>query len=89
MFEAIVENDDIKLERTKHLILTTLYKSPYSIYEKNLLIDVVSEEYFNDYQELIRKDISNLEQTISANAKAIGSRITEIVTLLESASKSK
>jgi hypothetical protein len=89
MYEAVVENDDVKLNKARHLILTTLYKSPYSIYEKNLLIDVVSEEYFTDYQELIRENINNLEKTIDANSETISSRITEIVTLLESASKGR
>jgi len=89
MYEATVENDDVKLRNARHLILSTLYKSSYSIYERNLLIDVVSEEYFNDYQELIRKDIENMKQAIEANSEAISGRITEIVTLLESATKAR
>lgn len=89
LYEAKVKDDDVKLKESRHLILKALYKSPYSIYERDLLIDVVVEEYFNDYQELVRKDIGSLEQTIRSNSKTINSRITEIVSLLESAAKGK
>lgn len=89
MYEATVKNEDVKVKNAKHLILSTLYKSPYSIYERNLLIDVVSEEYFDTYQELVRKDIDSIKHTIEEKSETISSRITEIVTLLESAAKTK
>lgn len=83
-----MENDGISLKRKKHLILATLYKSPCSIHEKNLLIDVVSEEY-GEFQDAIRRDIKSIAQTIDKNAEAISDRIAEIVTLLESANRNK
>jgi len=89
LFEAIVgENDDIRLNPTKHLILSNLYKSPYSIYEKNVLIDIVSEDYFVEYEKLVQKDIENLKRTIKRKTNTVSRRITEIVTLLESTYKS-
>jgi hypothetical protein len=85
LFEAQVgESDKIDLSPTKHLILTNLYKSPYAIYEKNVLIDVVSEDYFNEYQKLIQKDIQNLKRTIKNKTNTISRRITDTITLLES-----
>jgi hypothetical protein len=89
LYEAEVEGEDVKLKPTKHLVLRTLYKSPYTVYEKNLLIDVVSEQYFEEYQKLICDDIANLEQTISSRADDINTRVTEIVSLLESAHKER
>lgn len=59
----------------------------YSIYEKGLLVDIVSEEYFNDYQELIRKDIFCVEKTVRKKSDIISSRITEMMSLLESIRK--
>jgi DNA-binding response OmpR family regulator len=89
MYEAIVRGDEMKLKESKHIILKSLYKSPHSIYERSILIDVVSEEYFDSYQELVRNDISALEQAIHEDSKLISGRITEIVSLLESATKGK
>jgi hypothetical protein len=88
LFEAEVkENDEIILNPAKHLVLSNLYRSPYAIYEKNVLIDIVSEDYFVDYQKLVQEDIENLKRTIQSKAKTINRRITEIVTLLESVHK--
>jgi len=89
MYEAIVRGDEMELRESKHLILKSLYKSPHSIYERSILIDVVSEEYFDSYQELIRNDIFALERAIREDSQLISSRITEIVSLLESATKGK
>lgn len=87
MYEAIVEDDDLRLERTSHVVLNTSFSSMYSIYEKGLLVDIVSEDYFNDYQELIRKDISWIEKAVRKKSDIISNRITEIISLLESAHK--
>jgi hypothetical protein len=87
MYEAVVENGDVRLGKSDHIILKTLFKSPYSIYEKDLLIDVVSEEYFNNYQDLIRKDLDSLKESILKNSERISGRITEMVSLLESAKR--
>ena len=87
MYEAIVKDDHLTVEKSKHLVLKTQFSSEYSIYEKSLLIDVVSEEYFNNYQELILTDIDSLEKTIERDSEAISNKITEIISLLESAGK--
>ena len=87
MYEAVVEGDDLRLEKTNHLVLKTTFSSAYSIYEKGLLVDVVSEAYFNDYQELVRKDISCVEKTVRKKSDFISSRITEMMSLLESIRK--
>jgi hypothetical protein len=87
MYEAVVEGNDLGLEKTNHLVLKATFSSAYSIYEKGLLVDIVSEEYFNDYQELIRKDISYLEKRVRKKSDIISSRITEMMSLLESIHK--
>lgn len=84
MYEAIIEDDNLRLEKTDHLVLRTSFSSAYSIYEEGLLVDIVSEDYFNDYQELVRKDISWMKRAIGKKAGVISNRITEIISLLES-----
>jgi hypothetical protein len=88
LFEAeVLGNDDIRLNPVKHLILSNLYKSPYAIYEKNVLIDVVREDYFYEYEKLVQEDIKNLKLTIKTKANTINGRITQIIDLLESVHK--
>jgi hypothetical protein len=87
MYEAIVEGDNLRLEKTDHLVLKTSFSSMYSVYEKGLLVDIVSEDYFDSYQELIRKDIASMERILRKKSNVISNRITEIISLLESAHK--
>jgi hypothetical protein len=90
MYEATVESSGkVKLEKTHHVILETLYRSPFSIYEKNVLIDVFGddfqgEERFRDFQELICRDIKSLEVTVIEKAEEINGRITGTLELIES-----
>ena len=91
MYEAIVENDGkVKLEKKNHIVLETLLRSPYSVYERNLLIDIVGDSHFNEdhfknYQELVRKDMISLEKVISQNSEEIGRKISDTLELIESA----
>lgn len=84
MYEAIVDDDELKLEEANHLVLKTLRRSPYSVFEKGLLIDVVSKNYFNDYQKIIRKDISTLKKIFRRKATRIVREIDETISLVES-----
>jgi hypothetical protein len=90
MYEATVEsNGRVKLEKTSHVLLETLYRSPYSVYEKNVLIDIFSDDFkderpFRDFQELIRQDIKSIEETVSEKSEEINSRITGTLELIES-----
>jgi hypothetical protein len=82
MYEAIVESGDLSLRESDHLVLATSYKSQYSVWERNLLIDIVRKNYLETYLDLIQKDISSLKKTISKKSKSIFRRIDEIVDLL-------
>jgi hypothetical protein len=89
MYEATLENGKVKLEKRNHIVLETLFRSEYSVYEQNLLIDVVNVDFFNEYQKLIRDDILSLKEAIKKNSELISSRITEILSLLESAKRNR
>jgi hypothetical protein len=81
LYEAIVEGNDLQLKEVQHIILTSTYRSPYSVFEKPILIDIVHRNYFEKYLEIIEKDeeslkksvLSNLNEIIQETQKIIGS----------------
>jgi hypothetical protein len=95
MYEAKIDNNGkVSLEPQNHILLETLFRSPYSVYEKNVLIDVVSGKPLNEktvgqYQELIQKDITSLQGIMSQNSEEIGTRIDKILELIESTRKTE
>jgi hypothetical protein len=82
MYEATVEGGDLSLRESDHLILSTSYKSPYSIWERSLLVDIVRKNYFETYLELVQKDLSSLKKAISKKSKSIARKIDDVVELL-------
>ena len=84
MYEAILKNGKLKLEESNHLVLRTLRRSPYSVFEKSLLIDIVHKSHFGDYLKQIRKDVTSIRRTVRNRAKRIISEIEEIGALLSS-----
>jgi hypothetical protein len=93
LYEAILEGDTSKLEPKlvprENLVLKTLYRSTHSIYEKNILIDVVTENHFQEYQKQIQNDISSIKEAIAKNEEPINDRINDILSFLESARRNK
>jgi hypothetical protein len=89
LYEVILEDGTPTLKPKDHIVLTTLHRSPHSVYEKNLLIDVVTENYFREYQNEIRNDISSMKEAIEKNEGIINKRINEILSLLESARRNR
>jgi hypothetical protein len=63
LYEAVVTQDILEIKETEHLLLSTTYKSPYAIFERIVLIDVVKKEYFDKYVAQILKDRMDLEHT--------------------------
>jgi hypothetical protein len=90
MYEAtVMEDGKVKLEKRNHVILETLYRSRYSVYERNVLIDIFSDDFqaekpFWNFQELIRQDIQSIERKVSEKADEIGRRMSDTLELIES-----
>lgn len=84
MYEAILEKGKLRLEESNHIVLSSSYRSPYSIFEKGVLIDVVHKSYFKDYQRLIRKDVISLRRIVRGNAKKFARKIDEISSMVSS-----
>lgn len=89
MYEAIVKNGVVELTKINHIIYKTLFRSRYSIYEKNVLIDVIAdepfgEEHFLEYQKLISENMKSLQESVRKNSEMISRRIVETLTLLDS-----
>lgn len=90
MYEAIIKNGVVELTPTNHVIYKTLFRSRYSIYEKNVLIDVFADEPFKEdtflkWQKVFHEDMESLEKAVTKNSGSISRRIVETLTLLESA----
>lgn len=84
MYEAIVENDDLDLKEAKHIVLFTTYRSPYAVYDRCLLIDVVHKDYFTDYLKIIHKDEASLRTIVSKNSSKITRKINDMIEMLGS-----
>jgi len=89
MYEAVIVNGKVELEPTNHVLYKTLYRSRYSVYEKNVLIDIIAgepleEQNFLKYQNMFREDMESLYRSVSQNCGVISRRIVETLTLLES-----
>lgn len=90
IYEATVKEDgEVELEKRNHILLRTLYRSPYSVYEKGILIDVISdspfsEKRFSDYNELVCRDMESLKEVLTQNSDEIEQRITGTLEPIES-----
>jgi hypothetical protein len=82
MFEAILERGGLQLHKTNHVILSTSYRSQYSIFERSFLIDVVHKDSFGDYLKLIRKDVSSIQKSLRKNSSRILRKIDDTLSLL-------
>jgi len=87
MYEAIVEEGKLKVTESNHMLLETTYRSPYSISERCILIDVVHKNYFTDYQKMVRKDALELKKIVRKKAKKINNEFYKINRLLSSSKK--
>ena len=85
MYEAILDSGRLKLKEAHHILLSSFYRSPYSVWEKGVLIDIVQKKYFKEYQKLIRKDVTSLRKTIRKYAKRFSREIDQMSSLLSSA----
>jgi len=61
LYEASVNGEEIELRRTDHLLLKKSYRSLYSNREADYSIDIVTRGFFNNYLELVNKDIRLLK----------------------------
>lgn len=87
MYEAIVHNGNLRLRESKHLALFTLYRCPYSIFEKCILIDIVNKDYFTEYLKVIRKDVTSLRKQINRDSVKIVEKIDEVRELQSAGAK--
>jgi hypothetical protein len=85
MYEAFVKDGGLRLKKSQHLLLRTLYRSPYSLYERSMLIDVVVKDNFEGYLDLIDEDIKSLNRLINKNSRKIVRKIDELKSVVDSA----
>lgn len=85
MYEAILDRGNLKLKESNHIILSSQYRSPYSIFDMGVLIDVVQKSYFNDYHRLIRKDVTSLRSVVRKKASNFAREVERVASLVSSA----
>ena len=87
MYETIIEKGKIKVSETKHVVLTTSYRTSYSIWEQNLLIDVVHKDYFREFLKVLGEDIKSFKRVVRGNKKRIEREVERATSLLGTAKK--
>jgi len=84
MYEAIVNGENLELREANHMLLSTTYKSPFSVFERVILIDIIRKDYFKNYSEIIIKDRDNLQKYFRVSGDQIEFRCEEIMEFLPS-----
>jgi len=84
MFEAKIENGEVKLRKTKHVLLISSQKAPYSTWDLGFIIDVVHRSHFKTFLRTIENNIESLKQTVKKNEEEIYSQISTIAGILQS-----
>jgi hypothetical protein len=87
MYDAIVDNGSLTLKESDHVVLSSQYRSPYSIYENRVLIDVVRKSYFREYQKLIRQDVESFKRVVKRQAGKLSNEIEKVISLVGSTRK--
>ena len=71
MYNGKLTEDKISLEERNHVILEYQYQPKYTKHPQRFLIDIVKKEYFPEFIEIIKEDISKINKSIEANTKKI------------------
>jgi len=71
IYEAIVKNGKMKLQKTNHIILTRSTRASYSVYDVNFLIDVVTKNYFNNYLRKINNDVKSCFDKVTKHKRRL------------------
>ena len=87
MYETIIEKGKIKVSETNHVVLTTSYRTSYSIWEQSLLIDVVHKDYFPSFLKVLSEDIKSFKRVVRGNKKRIEREVERATSLLGTAKK--
>lgn len=83
MFVSEVRGEEINLRRTKHVLILTAHRTPYSPWDLGFLIDVVHKKHFKRFLKSIDRDIESLTKIMQKNGDEILSKIVDLEGLLE------
>jgi hypothetical protein len=77
MYEVTFTSGEPKLEKTKHLLLSTHFRCPYCKEVKSFTIDVVHRSYFNEFLNLLVAHFNKLNENIVQNRTELVNRATQ------------
>lgn len=82
MFEAFIDEDELKVREASHFILQTQYRTPFSVYDRCLLVDIVHKDHFKELLKFIRKDANIIKKKITKKKRKINQKLSEIEDVL-------
>jgi len=85
MYEAVIENGKIHVSESKHVALMTSYRTPYSIWERSFLIDVVHRDYFPNFLKVLDEDTKSFKKVVRGNKRRIEREVERAISLLGTA----
>ena len=88
MYEAVIENGKMKVNESKHIVLTTSYRTPYSVWEQGILIDVIRKDIFPDFLRVLKQDFRSFNRVVKGNKRRIEREVERATSLLGSAKTS-
>ena len=65
LYEAKIDGESLELKETKHIVLRSEYRPDQGLWDKQVLIDVVEKNYFEEYLNIIKKGELSLRDCIS------------------------
>jgi hypothetical protein len=69
LYEAVVQNNELQLHETNHILLERFYKPTYANYPLSYKIDVVTEDSFPELMKYIDNDILWIQREFSRNSE--------------------
>ena len=78
MFEAAMENGQVNLMESNHVVLEASLSSTSSTWDLGFLIDVAHKSYFEEFLSLLDESIESIKKTVEKHSKNIISSVEEI-----------
>jgi len=83
MFEAEVLKGRVNLTPTKHVLISTMHRASYSVWDLGFLIDVVQKSHFERFMKSIDADIASISKMGKNNEEKILESISDAQELIE------
>lgn len=85
MYEVVIENGKMEVNESNNIILTTSYRTPYSVWEQGILIDVIRKDIFPDFLKVLDRDVRSFKRVAKGNKRRIEREVENATSMLGTA----